>query len=464
MRKTVWILVCLIGICLPNLLSARQIEITEKARVHTAPDVSSSYTGIAQKGEKLPLLKKEGKWYKTEFQEAQGWVQTSKAEAVDGDDVFSDQDVSMVPPVPAEQGKKQKYVKITTTPTRVLYYLSPDSPILTMARKGDVLPLIGEGDSWVKIGFEDTSGWVDKRHAEIVDAPTSSVILDDAKILLLALIVGGAIVLIVIGIITIRHLRSERNRKVYVQKNALILARESKMVQYMLTNHAAPIENCFSEIGFNINVARDIVVARNNIAHCLPDLVLVDWRFEPGIFSKIEHLFAKHPSTKNVHFLFYNVPDPSNAPRSRVLTNVMFLGITLSDRDIFKVVTPLIISHEQKESKKIQKSVQRCALEGNIEGGNLLEVLQFIEIGSKTGCLMIETKGPFGLVYFNNGRIIYAAATNSQGRQAVYSILNLKAGKFRFILNKHPRVANLHLSTLSVLMEWTKKLDEAHER
>ncbi|MFP4014694.1 MAG: DUF4388 domain-containing protein [Chitinispirillaceae bacterium] len=458
MKRAIWILVCIIGFSIPGVAAARQLEITRQAKVHVAPDTSSSFVGIVQAKEILPLLEVDGEWYKTKYQETEGWVQSSRANLLESD--IDKQDISMFSPVPGE-AQKQKYVKITVTPTRVLQYLSPDSPILALARKGDILPLVGEGASWVKVSFQDTTGWVEKQYTEIVDAPTSSVILDDAKVILLFIIVGGAIILIVIGIVTFKHIKSERNRKVFVQKNALILARESKMVQYMLTNRTAPIEECFGEIGFSVNVARDLTVARNNIAHSLPELVLVDWRFEPGIFSKIEHLFAKHPATKNVNFLFYNVPDPSNAPKSRVLLNVMFLGITLSDRDIFKVVTPLIISNEKQDSKNIQKSLQHCALEGDIGGGNLLEVLQFIEIGSKTGCLMIETKGPFGLVYFNNGRIVYAAAANSQGRQAVYSILNLKAGKFRFILNKHPKVANLQLSTLSVLMEWTKELDEA---
>ncbi len=469
MKKTVWILIVALGLFIPRLPHAQQLEITELARIHTAPNSSSSFFGVAQKGEKLPFYEENGQWYKTEYQGSKGWVSASHSKLIAGAEragnLFTKQDVSALPPVPdSSQLKQQKFVQITVTPTKVLQYLSPESPILAMARKGDVLPLVGEGASWVKVVFKDTTGWVEKKYTQIVDAPpTTSVILDDAKTVLIYVVAGVVVILLIIGLITYRHIRAEKLRKVFVQKNALILARESKLIQYMLTNSTAPIETCFSEIGFNISIARDMVKARNSIEHCLPDLVLVDWRFEPAIFSKIEHLFAKLASNNNIYFLFYNVPDPSNAPQSNVLSNVNFLGITVSDRDIFKVVTPLIISSEQK-TKKIQKSVQRCALEGEIAGGNLLEVLQFIEIGSKTGCLMIETKGPFGLVYFKNGKIIYAAAANSQGRQAVYSILNLKSGKFRFILDKLPKVANLNLSTLSVLMEWTKELDEAHGR
>jgi len=90
-------------------------------------------------------------------------------------------------------------------------------------------------------------------------------------------------------------------------------------------------------------------------------------------------------------------------------------------------------------------------------------VLQFIEIGSKTGCLLIETERPFGLIYFLNGRIIYAAtAQEIIGKEAVFMILNLKNGNFRFILNRKPKSSNANLSTLEVLMEWTKALDEAN--
>jgi hypothetical protein len=67
------------------------------------------------------------------------------------------------------------------------------------------------------------------------------------------------------------------------------------------------------------------------------------------------------------------------------------------------------------------------------------------------------------MIYFNQGRIIHAiAANNLQGKDAINSLLGLKQGHFRFLLDKEPKVSNLNLSTLEVLMEWTKAEDEAH--
>ncbi|MCX7727161.1 MAG: DUF4388 domain-containing protein [Chitinispirillaceae bacterium] len=112
----------------------------------------------------------------------------------------------------------------------------------------------------------------------------------------------------------------------------------------------------------------------------------------------------------------------------------------------------------------IQKSVESSALAGNIGEGSLLEVLQFIEIGSKTGCLLIEVGKPFAIICFKNGRIIFAAtADRITGKEAIFKVLDLKVGTFRFVVDKKPKESNLNLSTLEILMEWAKVADEAHK-
>ena len=167
----------------------------------------------------------------------------------------------------------------------------------------------------------------------------------------------------------------------------------------------------------------------------------------------------------NALFIFYNVPDPSQVTPSTVLPEVSYLGLTFSDRDLFKLVTPVISGTVRKKKVVPRKKAAQphsSALEGKIEDGNLMEVIQFIEIGSKTGCLLIATStGPFGIIYFMDGRIVYSAAENAQGKDAVFSILSLKEGQFQFALNKRPKSTNVNMSALEVLMEWTKAADEA---
>jgi hypothetical protein len=435
------------------------------------PDKDDTSINVALLGDTLPLIEIEEseRWYKVRHKGIEGWIFGSQTRILPDQaaDLFTKQEVTVPPPdFEQDAGQQVKYARALKSNAIIRSHVDPNHPNMrilhTIRGRDEVFPLVHEGVSWSLVAVNDTVGWIKRTDIEVLDErPTTSAAVSDAKTVLIGLAAAGALILVFILFITYRHIRNERKRSIYVQKNVLILTKAGKSVQYTLTNTAGPIERCFTELGFNVTLVKDSVVARNNIEHNTPDLILVDWNFEPSIFAKVENLFARLPGAIGTYVLFFNVPDLSTAPQSKVLRNATFLGITVTDRDIFSVVTPLLVHAEP--SKNIQKSLQRCALEGEIAGGNLLEVLQFIEIGSKTGCLMVETKGPFGLVYFRDGKIIYAAAAKGQGVEAVYAILNQPSGKFRFITNKQPKTANLNLPTLSVLMEWTKEKDEAHK-
>jgi hypothetical protein len=470
--RAVWAIICVAVVLFhAGSASAQRLEVTSNANMRAEPDNSAPVVGSVPRGTVVAQTGESGSWFRIRHNDIEGWIFNRLAQPVptaDAGEIFTRHDGSMLPSMPtpndADEPRPQRFAQILQDNTSILEFLDPQAPFIHRARRGEVLPIVSAGERWclVWVAHRDTSGWVRIDQIEILDREPdrTDLAVSEAKTLLFVLLGLGALILIISAIVTIRHIKAERERNIFVRKNALILAKEPKHVHYMLTNTMASMEHCFSEIGFTVSVAKDSVTARNSIGHSMPDLMLVDWNFEVSIFTKIENLFTRMEQPDNTYFIFYNVPDPSAVPASKVLRNVSFLGPTVSDRDIFKVVTPLLAQSEES-AKNIQKSVQRCALEGQIAGANLLEVLQFIEIGSKTGCLMIATKEPFGLVYFGDGKITYAATTGHQGVEAVYDILNLPAGKFRFITNKLPKTANLNLPTLHVLMEWTKEKDEA---
>lgn len=364
--------------------------------------------------------------------------------------------------LPANQNVEDldiKYFQVTIAPARILLYLNPDSPILGMAKKGEVLPLVGEGDSWCKVMYADTVGWIEKRNGKIIDSPKSLLASDFLFAGIIALILSILVVFLLV-ILSIMRKAKGKQKEITIQKNVLIIAKNNKTIQYTLTDTTTTLERCFAEIGFNITVIKEPAAIRSTIENMTVDIMIIDWKFDRNVVNFMERLFTGRPGSEKILCIVYNTSDPSVMQPGRTLPNTVFLGQTFSDRDIFKLVTPLIIS---ENSKSVQKSIQSSALEGNIADGNLLEVLQFIEIGSKTGCLLIETDRPFGLIYFLNGRIIYAAtAQEIIGRDAIFKILNLREGNFRFILNRKPKSSNVNLSTLEILMEWTKAVDEAN--
>lgn len=363
---------------------------------------------------------------------------------------------------PAVEPGQEKYVQIVQ-PIRVLQELSPESPILGMAGRGAHYRLVNAGDSWCKIVYKDKEGWVERRYLNIVDAP-SSIILKDFIWVVVAV---AALILIffIVRLIMSRFdkVRNEWFESVAVEKKILLVARTEKTIQRYLTNTPTTLHKTFSELGFTLKITQSVADVHRTLTHFLPDIVAVDWAMQPNVFQAVEHVLTSRASTANLLTLFYNVPNPQNAPRSRKLPNTHYFGSLFNDRDIFSLVTPLI-NRSSSQQHSIQKSVEEAALTGDVADGSLAEVFQFAEIGRKTGCLLLEDKKPFGLVFFNNGLITYAASRKNVARDAVFDILNLEEGRFRFVLNKKPQNSNCKLPTLGILMEWTKEIDEAHGR
>jgi hypothetical protein len=356
----------------------------------------------------------------------------------------------------------QKYFKILIGPTQVLQQLSPQSPILGFANKNEIYPLIFCGTTWHKILFKNDTGWIENRRGRIVDAPTDASKTIPTIIIIVFICVCAALVVILGVFFIIFSLKRQKFRRMSLKRDVLIISSVEKEVRYSLTDTSTTLSKCFSEIGFKVNTAHDLDHARILLVHYAPDVLVVNWRLEKNIQSTVQSLLATKGNLLSILVIFFNVPDPSEIQKRNTVQTMHYVGSVFSDRDIFKIVTPLLI--EQKTSRALKKSLQSAALEGEIGSENLVEVMQFIEIGKKTGCLFVNGRNPIGLIYFDRGRIIYAATRAAAGQDAVYDILNLKAGRFRFAINKTTAKTNADLSTLKVLMDWAKGNDEAHRR
>ena len=156
---------------------------------------------------------------------------------------FSQQNfLNNLPPSQDVQDLDVKYFQVTFGPARILLYLNPDAPILGMAKKGDVFPLVGEGDTWCKVVYADTVGWVERRNGKIIDAP-ESLLANDLLFFGAVLLVLGLVVALLLLIFSIlkkrRNIKPEDNA---IQKNVLIVAKVNKTIQYTLTDTTTTID------------------------------------------------------------------------------------------------------------------------------------------------------------------------------------------------------------------------------
>ncbi len=257
--------------------------------------------------------------------------------------------------------------------------------------------------------------------------------------------------------------RAVKTRGTYIGKDALIIANSRIAIFNSLTNTSVSITDYLSEIGFTVHFYPALSNAETYLLHYVPDIVLVDWQLEKNIQNAIVSIFSSSKTTATIEVVFYHVPNPS--PTIQVINTIIhahFLGMTLSDQDISKIIVPLLKLNNKE--KRFTESIQATALEGEIQKGNLAEVLQFIEMGKKTGCLYVVKETPFGIIYFEHGQVVYAASPNDQGKAAVLQMLDLTSGHFHFVINKASPTKNISISCLEIVVEWTRIHDEADRR
>ena len=336
-------------------------------------------------------------------------------------------------------------------------FSNPDttSPVLGIAPKDKYFLLLRKYESWLKISFADSTGWVDASCVRIVKKQEKPLLtgLKNAVIVL-----GVIVAIILIMGMVLLYLRQKLTRRVSVKKSVLIIALERKQITYSLTNTPATLKECFAEIAFTTNRVDNLKVAENRIFYHAPDVLMVDWRFSPTIEQDIFAMLNSKTSISNIPVIFYNVPDSVRMVKTRQFSNVYYLDISFTDQELFKLITPQIAAGNKPQI--IRKSVQESAMEGEIQGEGLNAVLQFVEIGKKTGCLLVDDEKPFGLIYFEKGVITYAASENHKAKEAVREILAMKKGYFRFAAGKRSMESNCNLAVMPVLMEFAQIDDE----
>ncbi len=543
----------------------KQIEVTNfYAKLYLAPSINAKFMGLAQKGERYPILLSSNYWYRIDFKGVPVWIQKSDIQLIDPNappsestsvtsnttspsqeavqstaDNAEPQQPGVVPPqtsiapatqTPAvsltqqpssrsnntdeqvrasearaaemrrarvqdsieqvakekrdqsrlnfsklpiieqnvEEEQLNKVFLVTVSPSKILFELSPDSPILGIVSKGDKLQLVGEGDSWCKVLYKGFPGWIEKRSGKVIIPGTALSFYEENKVIVLLtasiLVFFLVLILIVLIAIKVKKKRTPGLKAVTADtRKVLVIAKESKTVSNTFTSTSVPIGRYFNEIGFHAKFAHDTRNLTTVIDSYIPDIIMIDWNLDKTISNTVERILLAGNNAISTLVVIYNVPDPSSMFPSPNM-HMSFLGISITDKDLTKIVKQLEFVNDRTatDSGTKESESSTAALAGEIAGGNLSEVMEYIEAGQKTGCLIIDIGNPVCLIYFSDGRIIYAATADGLvAKDALFAALELKKGTFRFLLNKKPKAANTNMSTLEVLMSWTKEIDEA---
>jgi hypothetical protein len=96
----------------------------------------------------------------------------------------------------------------------------------------------------------------------------------------------------------------------------------------------------------------------------------------------------------------------------------------------------------------------RFMYSGNLKQTNLLDAIQFLELGRREGILHIYVGRRKGYIAFVNGRIVDAFFRNTTGKESIFLMLELEYGDFYFeskTLNQPPVITE---SIMDIALEW----------
>ena len=103
-------------------------------------------------------------------------------------------------------------------------------------------------------------------------------------------------------------------------------------------------------------------------------------------------------------------------------------------------------------------------VEGNIKDFPLVDVLNLLSFGAKTGILKINGKKDRedlnGEIYFLNGKIVDANSGVKKGEEAFYDIFLIDEGNFSFSVKDFKREKTIEKNLDSLLLEGIRRADE----
>ncbi len=129
---------------------------------------------------------------------------------------------------------------------------------------------------------------------------------------------------------------------------------------------------------------------------------------------------------------------------------------------IKEIVTRVNVLLKKKEKERSEKRDLKASFAGNLSDMSVVDLVQTLEMGKKSGALHIKNKkGHEAVVYFKDGRIVDCALGEKLGGEtAFYRLLNWQDGEFAIEFKPIEREERIKTSTQGLLMEGMRRIDE----
>lgn len=207
------------------------------------------------------------------------------------------------------------------------------------------------------------------------------------------------------------------------------------------------------EKGFTVVEASDGSKALAETLLRKPDLLLVDLNLPVLGPERLIQILRTNPNTKSIPIFFLSDVEKS------------IPGFRAGTDDFIR--RPY---HGEEVILRIQRALYRDVAEDPFTGdseisGSLSQIFlpdlwQMLAMNLKSGVIQVEGEGMAGSIYIEKGEIVSAVTQNVTGEKALYRLISMKEGKFRFVPGAVEVRRTIHAASQHAVMEGLRHFDE----
>ncbi len=223
------------------------------------------------------------------------------------------------------------------------------------------------------------------------------------------------------------------------------------------------LEIRLSEQGFDVTVASSANMALEKAQANAPDIVIADIMM-PGMdgYALCERIRGtEHLS--NIPFIFLSaLADTQDKVKGLRLGADDYLTKPFEFRELLARMEILLDRYARYRETFKRAEESEVATSGRIEDLGVIDLLQMLSFGQKTGEVYLESSGEQGVLYLAAGKLIAAHYRNKRGLAALPTLLSWSDGTFKVKLTESLSVIpSIQNQTDEAIFESLRELDEA---
>jgi CheY-like chemotaxis protein len=184
-----------------------------------------------------------------------------------------------------------------------------------------------------------------------------------------------------------------------------------------------------------------------------PDILLLDLSVEALGAERLVQILRTNPTTKSIPIFFMSEEEKS-VPGFRAGIDD-FIRKPFRGEEVLLRIQRTLFRKDSRDAVAVDSEIS-----GNLAQIFLPDLWQMLSLKAKSGVIQVEGEGMEGSIYIEKGEIVSARARNTTGEKALYRLISLKKGKFRFLPGKVEVRRTIYISSQQAVLEGLRHLDE----